>query len=98
MSKSNALLTLMIVIIGWTIGLVSLVIWAVSSIDDRLTGLQSLGGVGITASAQGGFVVDQYVTSVPMGKNEVWIIDQFHGTVQVVTRNKDGSFHWSAPR
>lgn len=77
-----------------------LVAWAVATIDKHLNQSESYvsGGVGVTASPQGGFVVDQYVTAVPMGKNEVWIINENHGTVQVVTRDSHGSFHWSSPR
>lgn len=76
-----------------------LVVWAVSSIDKHLqqSNANMYGGVGVTGSPPGGFVVDQYVTAVPMGKNEVWIIDQNRGSVQVITRDLQGDFHWTYP-
>jgi hypothetical protein len=76
-----------------------LVIWAVLSLNSHLNKTQSIGGaVGIVGSPAGGFVVNQHVTAVPMTNNEVWIINQNFQTVQVVTRDNDGNFHWSSPK
>ena len=92
----NRITSVVLIVLVW---LSALVVWAVSSIDNHLqqSNPNVYGGIGVTGSPQGGFVVDQYVTAVPMGQNEVWIIDQNHQSVQVITRDSQGNFHWNAP-
>ncbi|QSO51991.1 hypothetical protein JZ785_25065 [Alicyclobacillus curvatus] len=74
-----------------------LIIWAVTTVDKHLSMIRPTDAVGITGSPEGGFLVtrNQYVVSV--GNNEVWIISPDQQSVQVVTRDKSGQFHWSNP-
>jgi hypothetical protein len=88
----NQTTSVVLIVMVW---LSILVIWAVSSINNHLNRLQPIGGVGITGSPEGGFLVDLNVHVVPMGNNEVWIVDTANHSVQVITRDKDGNFHWS---
>lgn len=94
-SMKNHTSSVLLIALVW---LSVLVIWAVRTVDNHLNHLQPQGAVGITGSPEGGFVVDQYVHAVPMGNNGIWIIDTSQHSVQVVTRGKDGTFHWSSPK
>jgi hypothetical protein len=94
-SNSNRSIVMGLFVLVWLSVLVG---WAVSSINSNLNRIQPPGAVGITGSPEGGFVVDQYVTAVPMGNNQVWIINKQQQTVQVVTRGEDGTFAWSTPK